>query len=67
MDKTGRWSLAPAFDMTYSFQPDGDWTSVHQMTLNGKCDGFTLNDFRQCAKAASMKRERARIYSDYSR
>jgi serine/threonine-protein kinase HipA len=59
MDKAGNWSLAPAFDMTYSFQPTGRWTSTHQMTLNGKRDGFTLEDFRACAEAVSMKRGRA--------
>jgi serine/threonine-protein kinase HipA len=59
MDKSGRWSLAPAFDLTYSFQPAGRWTSVHQMTMNGKRDGFTLEDFRACAATASMKRGRA--------
>jgi serine/threonine-protein kinase HipA len=59
MDKAGRWSLAPAFDVTYSFQPKGKWTSQHQMTLNGKRDGFTLDDFRACAEAVSMKRGRA--------
>jgi len=59
MDKTGSWSLAPAFDLTYSFQPTGHWTSTHQMTLNGKRDNFTLEDFRACAKSASMKRGRA--------
>ncbi|MBV5319033.1 MAG: type II toxin-antitoxin system HipA family toxin [Desulfobulbaceae bacterium] len=59
MDKTGRWSLAPAFDLTYSFQPTGRWTSTHQMTLNGKRDNFTLEDFRACAGSASMKRGRA--------
>ena len=59
MDKTGRWSLAPAFDMTYSYQPSGKWTSTHQMTLNGKRGGFTLEDFRICAEAVSMKRGRA--------
>jgi hypothetical protein len=31
----------------------------HQMTLNGKRDGFTLQDFESCAKAAVMKRGRA--------
>ena len=51
--------LAPAFDVTYSFQPDGKWTSTHQMTLNGKRDGFTPEDFQACAEAASMKRTRA--------
>ena len=59
MDKTGRWSLAPAFDVIYSYNPDGDWTARHQMTMNGKHDGFTLADFRTCAKSALMKRGRA--------
>ena len=59
MDKTGTWSLAPAFDMTYSFNPAGTWTASHQMTMNGKRDDFTLEDFKACAKTASMKRGRA--------
>lgn len=59
MDKAGQWSLAPAFDITYSFNPAGAWTASHQMTLNGKRDDFTLEDFKACAKAASMKRGRA--------
>lgn len=59
MDKRGRWSLAPAYDLTYSFQPTGRWTSIHQMTMNGKRDNFTLEDFRACAATASMKRGRA--------
>jgi len=64
MDKNGQWSLAPAFDMTYSYNPAGDWTASHQMTLNGKRDGFTLDDFRVCARAASMKRGRAETIID---
>lgn len=59
MDKQGRWSLAPAFDVTYSYNPTGTWTATHQMTLNGKRDGFTMADFRACAKSALMKRGRA--------
>jgi len=59
MDKSGAWSLSPAFDMTYSFQPTGEWTSAHQMTLNGKRDHFVLDDFKACANVASMKRGRA--------
>jgi len=59
MDKSGRWSLSPAFDVTYSYQADGRWTSVHQMTLNGKRDGFSTDDFKACARVASMKRGRA--------
>jgi serine/threonine-protein kinase HipA len=59
MNKRGEWSLAPAFDVTYSYNPSGSWTATHQMTLNGKRDGFTLEDFEACAKAALMKRGRA--------
>jgi serine/threonine-protein kinase HipA len=59
MDKRGEWSLAPAFDVTYSYNPGGAWTSTHQMTINGRRDGFTLADFEACAKAALMKRGRA--------
>ncbi len=59
MDKAGRWLLSPAFDVTYSYNPDGAWTAMHQMTLNGKRDGFTLNDFQICAKSALLKRGRA--------
>lgn len=59
MDKQGRWSLAPAFDVTYSYNPTGTWTATHQMTLNGKRDGFTMADFRAYAKSALMKRGRA--------
>jgi serine/threonine-protein kinase HipA len=59
MDRSGTWSLSPAFDMIYSYQPSGKWTSSHQMTMNGKRDGFTLDDFKACAQSASMKRGRA--------
>ena len=59
MDRSGNWSLSPAFDMTYSYQPSGKWTSTHQMTMNGKRSEFTLEDFKACAKSASMKRGRA--------
>jgi serine/threonine-protein kinase HipA len=59
MNRQGEWSLAPAFDVTYSYNPSGSWTATHQMTLNGKRDGFTRADFEACAKAALMKRGRA--------
>ncbi|MBC8405663.1 MAG: type II toxin-antitoxin system HipA family toxin [Planctomycetes bacterium] len=59
MDKTGQWQLSPAFDVTYSYNPDGQWTSQHQMSLNGKRRDFTREDFDACAHAASFKRGRA--------
>ncbi len=59
MDQSGQWSLSPAFDVTYAFQPSGKWTSSHQMTVNGKRDDFTVDDLRACAEVASMKAGRA--------
>jgi serine/threonine-protein kinase HipA len=61
MDKSGRWSLAPTYNVTYSFNPAGLWTARHQMTLNGRQEQFTLGDFRAAAKAAGMKRGRAEV------
>lgn len=59
MDKSGAWSLSPAFDVTYSYNPSGVWTAQHQMSINGKRDTFSREDFRICAKTALMKRGRS--------
>jgi serine/threonine-protein kinase HipA len=67
MDKRGQWSLAPAFDVTYSFNPSGLWTATHQMSMNGKRDGFTLEDFKACGRAAALRRGRAEAILDQVR
>jgi len=59
MDRGGDWSLSPAYDVTYAYNPNRRWTRVHQMSLNGKRDGFERADFARCAEVASMKRGRA--------
>ena len=59
MDKTGRWSLAPPYDVTYSYNPTGDWTGVHQMRMNGKRDQFDRQDIVDCGKTVGLKRGRA--------
>jgi serine/threonine-protein kinase HipA len=56
MDKAGHWSLAPAFDLTYSYNPGGEWTARHQMTINGRRDGFTREDLRAVARVAGLRR-----------
>ena len=58
MDKAGIWSLSPAFDVTYAHNPEGSWTSRHQMTINGKTDDFTREDFKAVAQVAGLKRGR---------
>ena len=65
MDRQGTWSLAPAFDVTYSYQPGGQsFTANHQMTLGGKRDGFTMDDFTTCGKIAMLKQGEARRIVD---
>lgn len=59
MDRRGRWKLAPAYDVTYAYRPDSKWTSQHQMSANGKRDGFTLEDFDACGRTAMLPRGRA--------
>lgn len=56
MDQAGNWSLSPAFDLTWAFNPTGRWTSAHQMSIAGKRDGFDLDDFEEVGRLISMKR-----------
>lgn len=58
MNKQGAWSLAPAFDMTYAYNPGGLWTGTHQLTFNGKRDDFTIDDFKAVSKFAGLKQGR---------
>jgi serine/threonine-protein kinase HipA len=38
------WELAPAYDITFAHNPDGEWTNQHLMSVNGKYKNFTLDD-----------------------
>ena len=60
MDQTGEWTLSPAFDVNYSYNPSGEWTGQHQMSLNGKRDGFEMDDLLAFAENASIKPAKAK-------
>lgn len=55
MDKNGKWRLSPAYDMGFAYNPDGGWTSQHQMSINGKFDGISRNDLLEIAKRNNIK------------
>jgi len=55
MDKQGRWSLAPAYDLCYTYSPSGTWTRYHQLSLNGKRENFTYNDLIAVAPDADIR------------
>jgi len=59
MNRYGEWSLSPAYDLTYSFNPNGKWTAVHQMIINGKRSDIRLNDLLNSAKAMRIKEDKA--------
>jgi serine/threonine-protein kinase HipA len=61
MDRSGMWTLSPAFDVTYSYNPDGSWTGQHQMSMNGKRDNFRFEDFTSIARVAGLKRGRDKV------
>lgn len=59
MDRKGIWRLAPAYDVTYAYNPDGMWTGTHQMSINGKRDRITRQDLMDAAKHMGIKQAEA--------
>jgi serine/threonine-protein kinase HipA len=58
MDRTGQWSLSPAYDLTYANDPANRWFNSHQMTINAKRDDFTVGDLKQVARVADLPARR---------
>lgn len=56
MDKTGTWMLSPAYDMSWAYNPQGEWTSHHQMSINNKWDNITRADLLAVAEAMHIKK-----------
>jgi serine/threonine-protein kinase HipA len=40
----GAWELAPAYDVTHAYNPKGEWTYQHLMSVNGKFAAITRVD-----------------------
>ncbi|TDI86722.1 MAG: type II toxin-antitoxin system HipA family toxin [Caldithrix sp.] len=55
MNKSGEWRLSPAYDVIYSYNPSGRWTSMHQMSINGKRDNFTRDDLNAVGREMNIK------------
>ena len=55
MGEDGKWRLSPAYDMGYAYNPQGGWTAMHQMSMNGKFDGITRADLLLFAAANGVK------------
>lgn len=55
MDTDGAWHLSPAYDLGYAYNPDGAWTSAHQMSVNGKYDAITREDLLELASRNNIR------------
>ena len=54
MDRKGQWSLAPAYDVTYAYNPGGIWTGSHQMRIHGKRAGIQQEDLILAGKSMDI-------------
>jgi serine/threonine-protein kinase HipA len=55
--KQGRsWELAPAYDVTHAYNPKGEWTFQHLMSVNGKFKDITRADLLAEADRFSVRR-----------
>ena len=59
MNAHGGWKLAPAYDLTFCYNPMGAYTSAHQLRANGKVDNFTKTDLVHVASTISLKKPMA--------
>lgn len=67
MNTKGVWTLAPAYDITYAYEPNNFWLCKHQMSINGKLDSYDIEDFLTCGKKMNISKQRCRnIISEVS-
>ena len=59
MDRSGQWTLSPAYDVTYAYNPSGAWTRNHQMSLAGRRNGFEHDDVLRFAASIGVKKRKA--------
>ncbi|MCF6302204.1 MAG: HipA domain-containing protein, partial [Devosiaceae bacterium] len=59
MDRKGKWSLTPAYDLCHA--EGSDFTRFHQLSINGKTSGFTRGDIKHLAEYAGLPRNREKL------
>ena len=55
MDKTGEWSLSPAFDICHAYRPSSTWVSQHCLSINGKRNQINRSDLLEVARRMNIK------------
>jgi len=54
--QNGSWELAPAYDVTHAYNPKGEWTFQHLMSVNGKFKDITRTDLLAEADRFGVRR-----------
>jgi len=56
LEKDGEWKLSPAFDVCHSYRPGSVWVSQQSLSVNGKRQMITRDDFFTVAKQMNIKK-----------
>lgn len=56
LKQNGRWELAPAYDVCFSYDPTNLWVSQHTLSINGKHKDINRPDLMALANANSIKK-----------
>ena len=59
MNRNGAWSLSPAYDITFSYNPTNKWLRAHQMSINQKNSSVELQDLVETALKMGIKKGKA--------
>ena len=58
MNREGEWSLSPAYDVTFSYNPTNKWLKAHQMTINNKTSKILLEDLLHVGEIMGIKKRK---------
>ena len=55
MNRKGDWSLSPAYDICFAYNPTNHWVSKHALSINGKREHFLIKDFMTVAELINCR------------
>ena len=61
MERDGQWHLAPAYDLTFAYNPQNRWLCAHQMSVAAKNAGIDTEDLLAAAKVAGIEKSVAKV------
>lgn len=60
MNKNGQWKLAPAYDLTFSYNLENKWLCAHQMTINSKNKNICFDDLLCAADVMGIPKKKCK-------